>query len=361
MAETEKKNKMSRKVSTFNAKKKVASKIGDSKMGRKALIKLLGPEGDALVGALKSAVTKIDNKDLAKELKKDLFKWVMKASVLVQHKTLTKDNTRYLRRPAQLGMERMVEMADRNKPGDREVDKLSTEIKALGDMVRKLMEPHCQDKNANKITKLFDYYADPNFLDKLMNDQALEEERETILEATRNLLVQIPSVLTDEESLAIAVARVRLIIPEVHEPSLALCLEKNRPEFTALFTSFLDASMNKESGKAFRFLLMEDAFTQISAPNLRASRSSVIFKKFFAPGSRLSGNKPELAKIEEVIESETVSKNAFVEIRRELMVGLESDFENFLLEPIFKEYKQAREEELRELKERFGDKININP
>lgn len=379
------------RLSALGAKKKVASKIGESKLGRSTLIRLMGPEGDAVVSALKAAVTKYESRVRAKELKKDVMKWVLKASVLMQHKDLTRDNTAHLRRPLQASMEKMLAVCDGNEPGTRDMGGVSRDLYALGDQLKALLEPHCRDKNAVKVDKIVAYYASPAFLGHLMNKAEFSEERGIILESTRVLLLPLPRLLSHEEQLQTALHRARSIeletapvplpppqlspaaassaaastaaaggSPRRPSPRLRLCFDKNHPEVGNLFAHHLDACADKALGAALRFLMAEVEFSHISAAGLRASRARVLFNKYLrAPveGRPLCSDAAALAALQDAIDDGpgAVGKSAFAEVRRALLADLEQPFAAFVeTDAAFLERTKGLKEELLALHAQFA-------
>mmetsp|Transcript_15222 Transcript_15222/g.29536 ORF Transcript_15222/g.29536 Transcript_15222/m.29536 type:complete len:403 (+) Transcript_15222:1241-2449(+) len=364
MADQESPKAKGRRISTLNAKKKMASKLGESKIGRATLVKLMGPEADAIVSALKEAVVKMDNKNKAKELKKDIFKWVLKASVLIQNKNLHKDNTSHLRRPIQLAAERLIDICDRVPAGKRDLSEVSKEFKDVAVLLRKVLEPHCQDKNADKVVNIINYYADLNFLNRFMNEDIAAQERETILTSLRHMLLPFPSVLFDQESIDSALLRAVNIQSEIRNPSLAMCLGQEHPQLSSLFAVYVDALDNKALGQSVRFIMAEHEFTLISAANIRASRARILYNKYLATppvpgGEMLSSNNELLNKLQEQIDDERTPKLAFQDIRSELLEKLEKPFADFLKSEDFLHYKAHLQAEVDDLEELYGDKFSV--
>ncbi|CAK9048078.1 Tumor necrosis factor alpha-induced protein 8-like protein 3, partial [Durusdinium trenchii] len=352
--------KRGRRLTALGAKKAVASKIGESKVGRSALIKLMGPEGDAGVSALKEAVAKFEDRPTAKELKKDTFKWVLKASVLIQNKSLTRDNAAHLKRPALGCAERVVDICDRRPAGSRDMSKVSSELLALGDMLKALLESHSQDKNVAKIDKIVKYYANPVFLNDVMNKPAYQEERDTILASLKTILLPHASVLNDDESLAAAQSRCRTIHSEI-DPDIHVCLNAHHPEMSSMFAKFLDARPDKAAALAMRFILAEHEFVQISAANLRVVRARVLFKKFVqfpVDGKFVVDDADERAKFQAAIDDEVVSRTIFAQSREKAFKLLVNPFNAFLTSRALLAFKQSLQDELAELQRRFGAKLD---
>ncbi|GBG32936.1 Tumor necrosis factor alpha-induced protein 8-like protein 3 [Hondaea fermentalgiana] len=347
-----------RRISALGAKKKMASKLGESKVGRATLVKLMGPEADAIVSALKEVVVKTHGKPKAKELKRDIFKWVLKASVLIQNKNLTKDNTSHVRRPAQLPAERLLDISDRFPAGKRDVSEVSKEFKQVAIILRALLEPHCQDKNADKVDKIINFYADKDFLHRFMNDDIAAPERDIILPALRKMLLPFPSVLFDQESIDQALQRALLLQEEARSPTLAHCLGQEHPALAALFAQYIDSLDDKSLANSIRFIVAEREFTLIQAANIRTSRARIIFNKYLVTSPPLIDDKEAINAIETAIDEQRTPKLVFKDIRVSLLQKLEAPFASFLDSPAFKAHQASIAQEISELEDLYGDKFS---
>jgi len=339
----------------LNAKKKVASMTGESKVGRATLIKLLGEDADNVVSALKSAVTKLDSHAQAKELKKVFFKWLLKASVLINNKDLNKENTQHLREPLQMWAERLVAAYEKNPQGKRSVSGLSQGLKNIGVLLEKLLEPLAQEKNVDKITLLFNYYADPTFLHNLFNKPEVHEEAETIVESIQTILVPFPSVMHNPETIRLAGLRKNLLEQELSSPSFAHCLSKENPGMGIQFSKFLE-NQDGEIGTLFRFMLAEVEFSCISSTELRSSRAAGLSRKYRK--SFASHFSSLLPTIDENISSQSVSKNVFAAAREAAQNLLEERFDDFLMSQEYVTHQKAMETELDDLLDGFGDSLS---
>ena len=363
-----------RRVSSLNAasllmKKSVASKVGESKVGRSTLIRFMGPEADELVSALKEAVTKFSSRETAKELKKDTMKWVLKASVLAQSQALNKDNTAHLFKPALVCAERLVGAYDAAPCGERVVQRVSDDFRKLAPLLREALEPHSKDSNVDKVDKLVLFYSEPAFLDKLLNDPALAEEARTVVESVRQILAPFPSVLDDTDALRSAAARYALVLEELKDRlPFEMCMERAHPELGALFATYLDTAADRQLGLMLRFLLAEREFVLISAANLRASRARALCAKFLDSGlgdgdggggePRLSVSPHELDKLEDAISGQRVTKSSFHAIAAPLEAKLRDTWGLFLSSKVFLNYKQGLRLEAAGLEDTWGSRLS---
>jgi len=350
---------------TLRAKKKMASKIGQSKLGRRALTKLMGAEGNALVSALKSASARFYGRKVSKELKHDLFKWVLKASVLLQNKSLKKEDARPLKMPILLALERLVKEADTQVAGERDLSVVSNELKAVGAMLRPLLAPHCQNKNLGKVDRLVDHYADLAFLTKVMNDADYSLERDRIVSSLKFILIPFPNQLHDEETIRHASLRAKYLLAELASPSLLLCFDKQHPNLQLTFCKYLEQSGQKAAATALRFCIAEREFSHISASNLRAARAGILYRKFLIPPVHPSGdrlytmNQQELQNVQAAIDSGSVPKNRFAAISADLKLGLSDPFQIFLQSSLCAEYMNGLQKELDELRSSFGNDLEL--
>lgn len=369
-------------MSKLGAKKAVASKIGETKLGRASLVKLMGQEADDIVGSLKAAVSKLDNHAKAKELKKDLFKWVLKVTVLIQNKNFDRKEFEPLVKPITLLIEKIMQACS-NPRGERNFSRIVKEKNIVGPLLHNLMEPHSKDTNVNKLDNLFTYYSDEKFLTRLFNEQELVQESDLILDRTKKIMERFPPILNDVVSIQKADKRIKSLEAEIDsKPSIQLMLNKEHPEMCSLFSKYLDSDISsKLESTALRFLLAEQEYSHVNALNLRILRANVILNKYLSPydaeplnssakvvpgslsvppNGRILIYKKYYDEISDILIEKKAPKTIFVQISMELQHDyLPAAFNSFLSSQEFTNYKNTIAIELKDLCEDYRDSINM--
>eukprot|EP00479_Gromia_sphaerica_P015171 TRINITY_DN9508_c0_g1_i1.p1 TRINITY_DN9508_c0_g1~~TRINITY_DN9508_c0_g1_i1.p1 ORF type:complete len:95 (-),score=12.71 TRINITY_DN9508_c0_g1_i1:361-645(-) len=79
-------------MSVYRAKKRIASTVAESQLGRKVIQHYLGPEGIVILDALKDIVTKHSSKSSSgQKLNKQFIKWCSKQNLCWNRKQLLRN------------------------------------------------------------------------------------------------------------------------------------------------------------------------------------------------------------------------------------------------------------------------------
>jgi len=163
----------------FRAKKWAASKMSDTKAGRAAVIKYIGEEGEAVMDALESAVTKMESEKAAKEMKKDIIKLLLKASVSWQEKRINEAAAKAAILPMTKLGDLIVEYC-KLPAGDVDCAALSTAVLAAHDVLLRLITPVMKEKNHARFSEIARFAASPSFLNPLLNDPKYSSEKKAV-------------------------------------------------------------------------------------------------------------------------------------------------------------------------------------
>eukprot|EP00511_Aplanochytrium_stocchinoi_P005618 CAMPEP_0204828944 /NCGR_PEP_ID=MMETSP1346-20131115/6913_1 /ASSEMBLY_ACC=CAM_ASM_000771 /TAXON_ID=215587 /ORGANISM="Aplanochytrium stocchinoi, Strain GSBS06" /LENGTH=413 /DNA_ID=CAMNT_0051958363 /DNA_START=245 /DNA_END=1486 /DNA_ORIENTATION=+ len=352
-----------RKISVFRVKKHVASKVGDTKLGRTALIKMAGSSGDDLINSLKSAVTKLDGREKAKELKKNTLKWVLKASMLWKHKDLSADTIKPVRTPAQLAAEILMQVHSKRKCASRDVDPIHEKLVTLTDKFNDVFAPLSQDKNVEKLCSIVSYYGSKRFLNHLLNDHQCEEESAQIAKALEKMLKSVPRMLDTEKDLL----RYKYIY-NIKGATFVMCLG-GFPEITCNFQEFLNQrSIENENSKhkhSLRFLTAEREYARVENKSVRIERAKNIYRKYLR---KQASHQIDISSDDVLITGTFTEENIttgridlFQPITQLLHKQLTTIFEDeYLQGPMYQQLCQKLEEEEKVLKKYYGNNISYN-
>lgn len=98
------------------AKKFMSSKTAGTKLGRKAILKVLGSDGEVLFNAIKESAKLHFGEKKGKMLKEYMLKLIMKISVMVKDKLLTAENTLTGQEPTTDFSSRLLRTSSRMTP-----------------------------------------------------------------------------------------------------------------------------------------------------------------------------------------------------------------------------------------------------
>jgi hypothetical protein len=265
----------------FKAQKKIASKINSTAVGRNAVAKVLGDEGDAVVTFFKHAAAKVDDKKVAKEMKSDLLKIITKVGMLVQNKLITLEDAKSIEGPIIAVCNSFIDSLEM-VPGGVDHSTISTQMMDAHATIYPMIKPHMKDKNSAKVTKLFTYFSSQKFLGKFLNHPECAEEREGILGAL-SIMVR-PYQIEDSEVVVEARRRKQQKMMDMRaDPNLKDWLEDDGA------LQYLNEFLVSE-GKAqyLQFWLAVESYKQISARGLLESRAPKLFEKYLGPQAAAS-------------------------------------------------------------------------
>eukprot|EP01103_Thecamoeba_quadrilineata_P020339 TRINITY_DN8673_c0_g1_i1.p1 TRINITY_DN8673_c0_g1~~TRINITY_DN8673_c0_g1_i1.p1 ORF type:complete len:235 (+),score=47.16 TRINITY_DN8673_c0_g1_i1:23-727(+) len=160
----EAKKELKRTSSLIRFKVGVAGKVGNSKLGKKAL----PPEVRALLKSFRTIVTKVCSSNKAKDIETLILKFIIKAKVHVDNKTITVEHLLQADKPLREAFETFAELFDFY--GDAQVNRLVPKFKRVADLIRQvekitvdIFSPHLRPKNLERLKSLFNFIADVDF------------------------------------------------------------------------------------------------------------------------------------------------------------------------------------------------------
>jgi len=329
-----------RKRTAFRVKKHVVSKVGETKIGRSTLIKITGPSGDDLIKNLKLAVTKLDGKEKAKELKKDSLKWILKASVLWKHKDLTAEALESVKEPARLAAEILVEFTRRKEIGTRDIDPIHNQMSHISQKLKNIFTPLSQQKNVEKLCGTINYYGSKRFLNHLLNEKQCGVECQSVANALDKILSSSSRLLNIEND----TIRYRYI-QNLKNVSFGMCMS-GFPEVASSFQRFLEESKLIELCHSFRFLTVEKEYASISSKAVRIQRGKNMFRKYLGESAshKIEIPRSDLEAIQNNLEKGT--STLFSGLGKSLQQELRSVFLNdYLNSSLYKTWMQKLSEE----------------
>jgi len=164
------------------AKRFMASKTTGTKLGRKAILNILGEDGEIMFNAIKEAAKVHYGEAKGKALKADLLKVIMKVNLLLNEERLTPKNTADGHEPLhQLLFQAMQDFEDPD---------IKVEAKAMADIITvvrakwiRILDGFMQEKNLDKVDDVFEKLGDVKFLDSLYNSPEQLKHRRLIATA----------------------------------------------------------------------------------------------------------------------------------------------------------------------------------
>lgn len=342
-SEDDEKAPQKRQSIAFRARKFMTSKVGETRMGRATVSKVLGDDGDTILQAIKSLTSKMTSRKEAKENKRDSVRFLLKAYNLWKHKDILVESTRQLQRDAQILAELFGREVDTRAMGKRELGAIGKVAARIHDCTLELFRPHLQDKNAARLSELIRFYASTRFLSALLNSPAGETECAAIDSAISNLLMPFPTILTGEgERMAVTQLKQQL---RVLESPVRLEAFIEHPPLVALFQTFLDLDLGRCSKNTLRFFLAVRDYEKISARSLLKIRAPKIVEKFLLSNAELRVDGVSDAALQEVLralDEPNVAASAFAPVIAEVRSALVEDFEQqFLTSADFRLFKEG--------------------
>ena len=337
-----------KKMSVFRAKKFVASKVGDTKMGRATVVKILGEAGDVMLQALKSATSTLDSHEEAKRKKHDIIKFMLKGYNLWKHKDITEESTRNCRRPTQIAAERLVMLAETKNVATRDFTVLLKELVIMKEEVLKVFQAHVQDKNYAKLNSLLSYYTSESFVTRLVGSDAVRGERDELISAIKDMLAPTESILMTERSKDEINKLQRYVEGTLKSPHLVSFIEQ--PQLATMLQDFLDAHSKAAPKDSVRFLLAVQDYEKTTSKNLLKVRAPKIFDKYLrqkASNPMWSGcDEADVERVDESIAEGRVGMALFNKLKKQIISLMEDDFQNFLKSKDFVRHSEEKAKEL---------------
>jgi len=347
-------------------KKNIASHLLDSVAGRKAATSFIGPEGNAILDGIKSFMAKDLGHEEAKERKKDLLKLASKIHIMITEKKLTEENTQSVVKPlVTLGWHWLQYLSYDEKKSAEELKRLAVSMKAsmteCHALLIALLSPHMQDKNAAKITSLFEYANNDAFLDKIRFDAKFDEERKIVVQNLDLVFQTLPGPLLS----AIADQEMPCNVTGCEKPRLKadgkfqgseLCgvhhfkkytlqIETPRFEFwlkeESLRTRMLDWLGKENKLEVAHFIGEVEKFKGIARKEMRAVRGPVLYQKFVET-KIVTADEKVIGELKRAVESkEGVSATCFDELLAQVSEDMQRLFmERFTVSKTFADWKE---------------------
>lgn len=347
----------SKRFSVFRAKKFVTSRMGDTRVGRAAVMKVLGEDGDVVVQALKSATTKVKDLKSGKEYKKVGIRMCLKAFNLWKHKDLNVEDSKPLQRDSQLLAEMFVRDSVGVANGKRcDVASLVKMAHKLHDGVMDLMKPHIQEKNALKLSEILKFFSSHEFLDPLLNSKQLESERMAIEKATLSVLLPLTPILSGERERT-TLMRNRNLLKTLDNPRLDMVIDQ--PQVAQLFQQYLDLEMGLASKNCLRFYLAVRDFEKTASRPILRIRAPKIYGRYLVKSSDMfvnGVNDDAVAVVKSCLDNDQITMNLFSLVLDNVRSGLEDDFvEQFVTSKDYKGLKNHLMDEMSKLEKRLKD------
>jgi len=174
----------------LRAKKFLASKTAETKMGRKVISTFLGDEGVKILHTIKQAATKDVGKDRAKQIKQIIIKFALKAKVLQDSGSIKKKDVWLMAEPINT---MALHLYDGLKPrpgnaGAVDIKPIVADIAHVRDLCVQLLKPHTKPSNIQKMVDTFNYLGGEKFLGLLLIDDKFEEEKHVCYQGIRKIV-----------------------------------------------------------------------------------------------------------------------------------------------------------------------------
>lgn len=288
------------------AKKNIASRSANTRVGRSTLRKLIGPEGNIILNVIYSVTCKKMGEQLAKENRKDMFKLILKVGILFQEHKLTPDSTDHIQEPIANTTQSLIDAVLCEE--EVNVESLCGLFHNIHELVFPLLKPLLKMQSLVRMTNLFIYYGGMGFLSALVNDAEFVQERFVLAEALASLLRNYHAYkqnLQNEQCGIIRCERQRVFVSDDLKrrtgfEGTKFCWKHHQDIVEDMverptLKKFLD---NYEVLSQFRECLVGDAemnllhlyfaitdFKQCNSRTVRVNRVNNIMEKFFSPSS----------------------------------------------------------------------------
>jgi hypothetical protein len=187
----------------FKAKKKFASEIGDTKMGRKAILKFVGEEGEKVVETVSDLADLESGGTKGSEIAKDVLKLSMKGMLMADEGILTRENTFHAMDPINFLAKKVLIACEKTPEEIKEnhelIPSLLANFSRVKDIIVQLVENNMKEKNVQKLKDLFVYVGSKSFIECLLLNPEADEHKKQIAASLRLLL---KAQLEEEEFLA---------------------------------------------------------------------------------------------------------------------------------------------------------------
>jgi len=178
-----------KKDSVLNrAKKKMAGNAATSPLGKRVVKSIINEETTSLLSAMKRIVKKDSGQKKSDELEKSIIKIAVKAYLLIENKKLTGDDFLVADQPLRDSFELMIKCFNgrgRVQPSvlSNALKRVEITVKKAENVITNLLSPHLTNKNMFRLSQVFGYLGNADFLNKVFSDTSLEGELEKLIDA----------------------------------------------------------------------------------------------------------------------------------------------------------------------------------
>lgn len=173
-------------------KKSLASRASDSRLGRKAILAVVGDEGDKVLKCITDVASIQSGKEKGKEVEKCILKFSLKAKILADEGILDVKSTihamdpiNFLSRKLLEACEMPIEKLKRNK---EVLSSLLGNFSRVRDIITELLEDAMKEKNVLKLKELLQYLGSMEFLSSLLMDERCVAQKTVLGKSLRELL-----------------------------------------------------------------------------------------------------------------------------------------------------------------------------
>eukprot|EP00753_Platysulcus_tardus_P022438 PLAT9589.1.p2 GENE.PLAT9589.1~~PLAT9589.1.p2 ORF type:complete len:396 (-),score=185.08 PLAT9589.1:132-1319(-) len=325
---------------SLKVQKWLGSKVGESRVGRKSLIRFLGQEADHILTAMRQVSEKQDGKSKAKEYYKAVLKIVTKVALLWKNNLITEELAMPLRDPL-LGLATQITEALAATPPPSELRPIVEQVAVVKRAVLPLLTAYMKPRSWHKWEIICDYYGGEDYLQFLFHREEAAAEKTTIADLL-SLLMQ-PFQTDLKATLLCAVRgclRQRVMLPgatycEFHHiihvrerlesPELRRFLEDASEE--RYFREFLPA----DQLPLLQFWHAAEDFRKVTSRTLLESRAARVFDKYLAPSAPTPVSLPPrmVAKVEQALDKRPRA-TLFRDLQRHAFSMLNDCFPAFL-------------------------------
>lgn len=265
----------------FKAKKFLASKFSETQAGRTMILKLFGHHGDHIMSAMKEIAETYADQATAKQLRLDIMKLLLKLVLLYREGIITEHQAEPAKQPLLLMMDLLIETLEM-PPSKRDARALSMAMRATHDAVMPLIQPNIREHNWRRLTRVFEFYGDHNFLETFLTADEYALPRDSILVNLRVLLRPYESKMTETKEFmrAQTAARRAHVAALVQNPAVNQWLGDDQA--TSLFSEFLRQNFGPDINNLLLFLKGLKHFKSTNNRNLLATRASQVYDRFLS-------------------------------------------------------------------------------
>jgi len=251
------------------------------------LLRLFGQNGDRIMQAMKDAAEKYDSTATAKQLKVDLLKLLLKVLLLYREKIITPEAIQPAKQPLLLMMDLLIETleADRSKRNPAELARAMAESH---DAAMPLLKPNVREHNWVRLTRVFDFYGNEEFLAAFLLDEAYTDMRNSILINFQILLkrYELEGQIAETKNFLRGQALERRAQLEgmVQNPTLREWLENEQT--STLFSDWLRVAMGPEALNLQKFVKQVSYYRSTNNRSLLPKRAEQVYETYLVDGAQ---------------------------------------------------------------------------